>query len=434
MAPTRKGKKIEIPINKETDAVFPMGHHGDVMVCLSRNYRRLIVYKKLIHGTVLHYAAINCGDFTLQYCAAQLVQRLDDAEHMYGLLNRCQHPNILKPTDFWPWEHFDALKKHNKAEAFITYPLIDGSLLDVPMEDLFLIEKFIENDKPKCRAYGFTDEGSKDICDILSAVSYINDQLPTTINSGSTSSKYENESQGTSFPLSPLRIYNGQIYYNKMAEGQYQILFGNFYTELPNHMRDKNSRGRKAPTVDVIKRLNWEAAATFLDELLHKNMLEPNDEMKHLKDKLKKNPPANYSDLLWEPGLWTTYVKIHFLREIFWCIESDEVTRKLVLRKMDPLGIDSCMVKLGYSAGKEKSLLHSIKFLRKRVVAHQDTTYLNYKGDKNDVGECKRLVELLVQKSKADYMIELVSHIRQLGWVMESPILRSKVFKAASIS
>lgn len=81
--------------------------------------------------------------------------------------------------------------------------------------------------------------------DILSAVSYINDQLPTTINSGSTSSKYENESQGTSFPLSPLRIYNGQIYYNKMAEGQYQILFGNFYTELPNHMRDKNSCGRK---------------------------------------------------------------------------------------------------------------------------------------------------------------------------------------------
>ncbi|EEC68253.1 hypothetical protein OsI_36274 [Oryza sativa Indica Group] len=188
-----------------------------------------------------------------------------------------------------------------------------------------------------------------------------------------------------------------------------------------------------APTVDVIKRLNWEAAATFLDEL-HKNMLEPNDEMKHLKDKLKKNPPANYSDLLWEPSLWTTYVKIHFLREIFWCIESDEVTRKLVLRKMDPLGIESCMVKLGYSAGKEKSLLHSIKFLRKRVVAHQDTTYLNYKGDKNDVGECKRLVELLVHKSKADYMIELVSHIRQLGWVMESPILRSKVFKAASIS
>lgn len=80
---------------------------------------------------------------------------------------------------------------------------------------------------------------------VLSAVSYINDQLPTTINSGSTSSKYENESQGTSFPLSPLRIYNGQIYYNKMAEGQYQILFGNFYTELPNHMRDKNSCGRK---------------------------------------------------------------------------------------------------------------------------------------------------------------------------------------------
>lgn len=39
--------------------------------------------------------------------------------------------------------------------------------------------------------------------DILSAVSYINDQLPTTINSGSTSSKCENESQGTSFPLSP---------------------------------------------------------------------------------------------------------------------------------------------------------------------------------------------------------------------------------------
>lgn len=44
------------------------------------------MYKKLIHSTVLHYAAINCGDFTLQYCAAQLVQRLDDAEHMYGLL------------------------------------------------------------------------------------------------------------------------------------------------------------------------------------------------------------------------------------------------------------------------------------------------------------------------------------------------------------
>uniref|UniRef100_A0A0D9XSF6 Uncharacterized protein n=1 Tax=Leersia perrieri TaxID=77586 RepID=A0A0D9XSF6_9ORYZ len=189
-------------------------------------------------------------------------------------------------------------------------------------------------------------------------------------------------------------------------------------------MRERNQRGgRKEPTVDHIKHANWKGVADFLDALLKKNELEPNDELAHLLEKLKEKSSINYCDLVWEPGLWTTMVKIHFVREVYWSIKGD---RKSVLENTNPLGIKTFMTKLGYSSNQEKSLLDSILFLRKRVVAHQDTTYLSYNGDKNEVGESKRSVELLLQKTKADYMIELVSHIRRLGWLIESPILRSK--------
>lgn len=42
-------------------------------------------------------------------------------------------------------------------EAFITFPLIDGSLIDVPREDIFVVEK----DDKQSTACSFTCEGSK---------------------------------------------------------------------------------------------------------------------------------------------------------------------------------------------------------------------------------------------------------------------------------
>ena len=42
-------------------------------------------------------------------------------------------------------------------EPFITFPLIDGSLIDVPREDIFLVEK----DSNQSTAFGLTCEGSK---------------------------------------------------------------------------------------------------------------------------------------------------------------------------------------------------------------------------------------------------------------------------------
>lgn len=45
-----------------------------------------------------------------------------------------------------------------KIKAFITFPSFDDAVVDLPREEIFLVE---DNKRPQVSAYGFTREGSK---------------------------------------------------------------------------------------------------------------------------------------------------------------------------------------------------------------------------------------------------------------------------------
>lgn len=148
----------------------------------------LTVYEKVILGVGSHYAGVNHRGLSIQYCIARPFEKADEARRIYSRLITCKHPNILHPLGLWisdpkvKWgkqemeeqiadenqkaeiveecrSKSDRDKREEKKviEAFITFPLIDGSLIDVPREDIFVVEK----DGKQSTAYGFTCEGSK---------------------------------------------------------------------------------------------------------------------------------------------------------------------------------------------------------------------------------------------------------------------------------
>lgn len=119
----------------------------------------LIVYEKVIFGVGSHYARVNHRGLSIQYCIARPFKKADEARRIYSRLIRCKHPNILHPLGFWisdpkvKWgkqemkgqianenqkakiveecrSKSDRDKREEKKkviEAFITFPLIDGS-------------------------------------------------------------------------------------------------------------------------------------------------------------------------------------------------------------------------------------------------------------------------------------------------------------------
>ena len=68
----------------------------------------------------------------------------------------------------------------------------------------------------------------------------------------------------------------------------------------------------------------------------------------------------SYSDLMWEPGLWSVDTKIHFIREVYWCIDS-ETERENILKSINSLGLKSCITKFGFT-DKETNLFDSVIF------------------------------------------------------------------------
>ena len=89
---------------------------------------------------------------------------------------------------------------------------------------------------------------------------------------------------------------------------------------------------------------------------------------------------CRYNNLLWEPGLWPMYAKIHFIREVFWCFD-DKKAREDLLKSKTSLGLQNVIASLGFS-NADNNLYDSIQFLRKKVVAHQDSSYKSYIGEK----------------------------------------------------
>lgn len=149
----------------------------------------LTVYEKVVFGVGSHYAGLNHRGLCIQYCIARPFEKADEARRIYSRLTRCKHPNILQPLCLWiadpkvKWSKQemegqiaddnqkakiveechaksdgDKRKEKEKViEAFITFPLIDGSLIDVPREDILVVK----TDGMQSNAYGFTCEGSK---------------------------------------------------------------------------------------------------------------------------------------------------------------------------------------------------------------------------------------------------------------------------------
>ena len=71
---------------------------------------------------------------------------------------------------------------------------------------------------------------------------------------------------------------------------------------------------------------------------------------------------------------------IHFIREVFWCFD-DKKAREDLLKSKTSLGLQNVIASLGFS-NADNNLYDSIQFLRKKVVAHQDSSYKSYIGEK----------------------------------------------------
>lgn len=84
--------------------------------------------------------------------------------------------------------------------------------------------------------------------------------------------------------------------------------------------------------------------------------------------------------MLWEPGLWPVYTKIHYIREVFWCFDNKQA-RKDLLKSKTSLGLQNVIATLGFSDA-DNNLYDSITFLRNKIVAHQDSSYKIYSGKK----------------------------------------------------
>lgn len=89
---------------------------------------------------------------------------------------------------------------------------------------------------------------------------------------------------------------------------------------------------------------------------------------------------CSYNEIVWEPGLWPAHIKINFIREVFWCIDNSKAKEE-ILKSKNSLGLKGCIQKLGFD-NNDANLLDSVIFLRKKVVAHQDSSYESYTGDK----------------------------------------------------
>jgi hypothetical protein len=74
------------------------------------------------------------------------------------------------------------------------------------------------------------------------------------------------------------------------------------------------------------------------------------------------------------------YTKIHYIREVFWCFDNNQA-REDLLKSKESLGLQSVIATLGFSDADD-NLYDSIKFLRKKIVAHQDSSYKTYSGKK----------------------------------------------------
>ncbi|CAD6256934.1 unnamed protein product [Miscanthus lutarioriparius] len=209
-----------------------------VMTCIGQEEHKLIVYDETIAMGDSYRAAGKCKE-NIQYCIAEPFGDVDEAVRIYNLLITLKHPNLLSPIGLWACRGGDFRK--GEVKAFIAFVPFDGALVDLSREEIFLVE----GNSSKAKSYGFLPQGSRLFCDILNVVDCINGQ-------------YENANAATSFPLRPLKVNPGRIVYKRVAEGEYHVfLWADFLKEFPSHKRKKTKRGRKDPTADDVRSMDW---------------------------------------------------------------------------------------------------------------------------------------------------------------------------------
>lgn len=146
-----------------------------MQIRVEQEFQVLTVYEKIVPRVGFYYAIVKSKQSSIQHCIARAINTVDEAVRIYGLLVKCQHPHCHKPTGLWLCDKDEGSGKEGVRadEAFITFPSIDGLLVDVPTEDLFLLEKGSaqsntsaddakkEEDSPKPTAHGITSQGSR---------------------------------------------------------------------------------------------------------------------------------------------------------------------------------------------------------------------------------------------------------------------------------
>ncbi|XP_037437815.1 uncharacterized protein LOC119305392 [Triticum dicoccoides] len=371
----------------------------DEEIIIEGNGCELVVTPKKLPGT--EFQPATCDGAA---CVVMLMS-YSDAVEICRTLVTYTHPNVLKPIGIW---------KSKDDKAYLAFDEVHGSLKKKGNGYIFSIED--------SSIYGFSANGLKAFREIFSAVNYVNTQY-----------KQDAESRHA------LKLVDSTIFYRTTAEDEVEAVLGVLYVKNPGPLANlkTKTRGSRGPTVEELERYNWTSTGDYIKGYFKGCVA--NDEIKHLVEFLK-GASANYDDLHWEPGLWEADIKMQFIREIWWHVEQQRGSVKLIeLRETEkgkvlnsirrPLGIIECIRKLAEpeKAARivEATLLDSVRHLRDSVVAHHGGSINAYQGAKEDVRD-KVNLERLIQKAKGDYMIKLVREIRPLKWITESPVLRDQ--------
>uniref|UniRef100_A0A0D3HM89 Uncharacterized protein n=1 Tax=Oryza barthii TaxID=65489 RepID=A0A0D3HM89_9ORYZ len=369
MATEKKVNKLSVANLTSDDSFYPVKVPGNSKIEIQSRVRNLTVYASKIPGSVAYNAMLLYSEGQQEKCLA-VRRRSEHAHTLYEILRNCSHRNIIQPMGVW--------EEMETNLAFIVFPCSDGVVTSIPKEALFDVE---DATNAESYTFGFSDQGCRIFREICMAVRYIN-------------VLYDEEK----IPLKALDLDESKIFYQSKAKGDYHVLLTDIKMEI-------------SPTGN-----------------LHKD-LKLHIELSHLSEELGKES-VKYEDLVWEPGLWESSTKVQLVRDVYWCYNKNK-NRISTLKNKTALGLKSCIDKLEVNKSRapdkqinDDNLYESLFFLRVYMVAHKDDTIKGYSGTMEMMHDKKAIVRLLMIE-RPEYMVTLISAIRKLGWIRQSPFLRS---------
>ncbi|XP_015617326.1 uncharacterized protein [Oryza sativa Japonica Group] len=401
MATEKKVNKLSVANLTSDDSFYPVIVPGNSKIEIQSRVRNLTVYAIKIPGSVAYNAMLLYSEGQQEKCLA-VRRRSEHAHTLYEILRNCSHRNIIQPMGVW--------EEMETNLAFIVFPCSDGVVTSIPKEALFDVE---DATNAESYTFGFSDQGCRIFREICMAVRYIN-------------VLYDEEK----IPLKALDLDESKIFYQSKAKGDYHVLLTDIKMEISptgNVRKNRRAKGKVSstgvPTVDDVKTANWNGLGQFLKKL-HKD-LKLHIELSHLSEELGKES-VKYEDLVWEPGLWESSTKVQLVRDVYWCYNKNK-NRISTLKNKTALGLKSFIDKLEVNKSRapdkqinDDNLYESLFFLRVYMVAHKDDTIKGYSGTMEMMHDKKAIVRLLMIE-RPEYMVTLISAIRKLGWIRQSP-------------